>query len=73
VGVQDKVHHQIKKRNQVKVLHNYEGVKDFVVVVTNTVVDPRAMVIKSFHTLVTLIAVPTSWGFEHLAVWAKQH
>jgi len=54
-------------------LHNYEGVKDFVVVVTNTVVDPRAMVIKSFHTLVTLIAVSTSRGFEHLAVWAKQH
>jgi hypothetical protein len=72
VWVPNVVDHQIKQRNQVEVLHNDEGVKDLVVIVTHTIIDPGAMVIKGVDTLVTVIAVPTSRGFQYLAIWAKQ-
>jgi hypothetical protein len=42
-----------------------------VVVTADTVVDPRAMVVKSAYTPVALVAVSAPWRPENLAVWAN--
>lgn len=49
----------------------HEGHEVYVILDTNTIVNPRAVVVKPFHAAIACAAVPAPWRPDHQAIGAQ--
>lgn len=67
------LHHCGEHRNEESYNTEQEYHEIVVIVYTDTIIDPRAVMVKAFHTLIADTAMARSLGSYDLAVWAKQN
>lgn len=67
----DIVNKQACDQDYVLQLYDYKEIKPLVIIGSHTVIDPRAMMVKSFNASVTLLAVTAARCTLNLAVWTK--
>ena len=59
-------------KNQAALLHNQINKEHIVVIIANTVIDPRAMVVVSVDAEVADNAVPRSASSDNFTIWTKR-